>query len=219
MSGASPDVTDAGFGPEDFAAATGAAARELSDLKAFRDLLEGWSGRMNLVGPSALAEYWRRHAYDCAQLLDLARPGETTWADLGAGAGFPGVVLAIRLKARGEGHVHLVESLAKRCRFLSEAVVELGLPATVHNARAESVSIPGIDLVTARACAPLSRLLGYAWPLLKSRGRRGMFLKGREVEAELAEARKSWSFEASMTESRSDPSGRILSIEGLARVR
>ncbi len=227
MSAASPEALGldpaAAFGPEDYAAATGAGPEEMADLKAFRDLLEEWSGRMNLVGPSALADFWRRHAFDSAQLLDLSRPEERVWADIGAGAGFPGVVLAIRLKhqshAGGRAMVHLIESLAKRCRFLSEAVTMLDLPAVVHNARAEDLRLTGIDIVTARACAPLPKLLGYAAPLLKKRGARGLFPKGREAEAELAEARKTWTFEASMTESRSDPSGRILSIERLTHVR
>jgi 16S rRNA (guanine527-N7)-methyltransferase len=223
MCAVSPDVAQASFGPEDYAAATGAGAEEMADLKAFRALLEDWSSRMNLVGPSALAEFWRRHAFDSAQLFDLARPEEKVWADIGAGAGFPGVILAIRQKHAlgpdGGGQVHLIESLAKRCRFLSEAVSLLGLSAQVHNARAESLRLTGIDIVTARACAPLPKLLGYAAPLLKKRGSRGLFPKGREVEAELAEACKSWRFEATMTESRSDPSGRILSIEGLSRVQ
>ena len=104
---------------------------------------------MNLVGPSALAAFWLRHAYDSAQLLFLA-PEALTWADLGAGAGFPGIVLAIKLKGREGAHVHLVESMAKRCRFLSEVVAALDLPATVHNVRAESLEIK-VDAVTARA--------------------------------------------------------------------
>jgi 16S rRNA (guanine527-N7)-methyltransferase len=213
-------VEESAFGPEDYAAATGAGAEEMADIKAFRDLLEEWSGVMNLVGPSAMASFWLRHAYDSAQLFDLRRPGETVWADIGAGAGFPGVVLAIRQKyAPEEGRVHLIESLAKRCRFLTEAVTRLDLPATVHNDRAENLRLTGIDIVTARACAPLPKLLGYAWPLLKKRGARGLFPKGREVEAEIAEARKTWTFEATMTESKSDPSGRILSIEGLRHGR
>lgn len=219
MSDASPEAPASAFGPDDYAAATGAGAREMSDLKAFRELLADWSGKMNLVGPSALAEFWRRHAFDSAQLLDLAQPDEKVWADIGAGAGFPGVVLAIRLKGQSHARVHLIESLAKRCRFLSEVVSALDLPAQVHNARAEDLRLTGIDIVTARATAPLPKLLGYAAPLLKKRGARGLFPKGREAEAELAEARKTWTFEASMTESRSDPSGRILSIERLARVR
>src|SRR3954463_4690404 len=114
---AAPEGPGESFGPDDYAAATGAGAREMSDLNAFRDLLEDWSGKMNLVGPSALASFWRRHAFDSAQLLALARPEERVWADIGAGAGFPGIVLAIHLKgqshAAGRAEVHLIESLAK----------------------------------------------------------------------------------------------------------
>jgi 16S rRNA (guanine527-N7)-methyltransferase len=113
--------------------------------------------------------------------------------------------------------VHLIESLSKRCRFLQETVDTLQLPATVHNARAEDVQLTGIDIVTARACAPLSRLFGYARPILR-KGVRGLFLKGRDVEAELADARGPWRFEVELIPSRSDASGRIVSVERLARV-
>lgn len=171
---------------------------------------------MNLVGPSAMAEFWGRHAFDSAQLLELA-PDALTWADLGAGAGFPGLVLAVLLKGRPGAQVHLIESTAKRCRFLEAVVAELELPATVHNARAESLSLT-VDIVTARACAPAGRLLEFAWPYLR-KGARGLFLKGQDVEAELAEATKSWNFEAELLPSRSSPSGRILSVKRLRRGR
>ncbi len=210
-------VGDEGFGPETFAQRTGAAGSEMSDLNSFRAILEDWSERMNLVGPSARTDFWRRHAYDSAQLLDVAPMTAKTWADLGAGAGFPGVVLAIMLKAIPGAHVHLVDSQTKRCRFLSEVVAALKLPATVHNARAETLKLTGIEMVTARACAPLPRLLGYAHPLMKA-GARGLFLKGRGVEAEIAEARETWRFDATLTPSRSDPSGMLLGIERLSRV-
>jgi len=202
---ASPAVTDAAS----FAAATGATPAQMADLEAFRALLVEWSGRINLVGPSALAEFWRRHAYDSAQLLDLA-PEALTWADLGAGAGFPGLVLAILLKGRPGARVHLVESVAKRCRFLEAVVETLSLPAEVHCARAEDLKLT-VDIVAARACAPLARLLEFAKPYL-DRGGVGLFLKGRGIEAEVREALASWTFEATLTPSRSDPSGRIVTI-------
>jgi 16S rRNA (guanine527-N7)-methyltransferase len=201
---------------EGFAAATGATAGQLSDLERFRVLLAGWNEKMNLVGPSALEAFWGRHALDSAQLAKLA-PEARTWADLGAGAGFPGVVLAILLKGQGEARVHLVESMAKRCRFLQAVVDELGLPAEVHNARAESLSLT-VDIVTARACAPLPRLLEFAWPYLR-KGATGLFLKGQDVEAELAEAATSWDFEAELLPSLSDPSGRIVRVKRLRRAR
>lgn len=210
---------DVGGGVKDassFAAATGATPTQLQDLERFQVRLAEWNERMNLVGPSALTEFWGRHAYDSAQLLALA-PDALTWADLGAGAGFPGLVLAILLKGRPGAHVHLVESMAKRCRFLQGVVDELELPASVHNARAESLSLT-VDIVTARACAPAVRLLEFAWPYLRN-GARGLFLKGQDIEAELAEATKSWDFQAELLPSRSSASGRILSVKRLRRGR
>jgi 16S rRNA (guanine527-N7)-methyltransferase len=188
----------------------------MADLEAFRALLADWNERMNLVGPSALAEFWGRHAFDSAQLLDLA-PDALTWADLGAGAGFPGIVLAVLLKGRPGARVHLVESMAKRCRFLETAVEALGLPAQVHQARAESLALE-VDIVTARACAPLPRLLEFAWPWIRKRAR-GLFLKGQDIEVELAEATRSWDFKATLHPSRSGASGRILELERLRHVR
>lgn len=193
----------------EFQAETGATAVQMADLERFEALLAEWNERMNLVGPSALAEFWGRHAFDSAQLLALA-PDALTWSDLGAGAGFPGVVLAILLKGRPGAHVHLVESMAKRCRFLEAVVAELGLPATVHNTRAEKLTLK-VDIVTARACAPLPRLLEFAWPCLR-KGARGLFLKGQDVEAELAQATRYWDLDAELRPSRSGPGGRILDL-------
>lgn len=212
-----PDIEVAPFDAAAFAAATGATAAQMADLESFRRLLEAGTRRMNLVGPSALREFWLRHAFDSAQ-LKAAAPEERTWADLGAGAGFPGVVLAILLKGTEGGTVHLVESLAKRCGFLAEVVTALKIPAVVHRARAEDLKpTPRVDIVTARACAPMERLLGYAEPFMKA-GARGLFLKGRTAEEEVAEARKRWRFEVALTPSLSDPSGRIVGVEKLGRV-
>lgn len=207
---------DAAFGPDEFAQATGAWPERVAAVDRYRALLEEWNDRMNLVGPSAMAAFWRRHAYDSAQLLPLA-PDAKVWADLGTGAGFPGIILAILLKGREGARVHLVESLAKRCRFLQTVVDELALPAVIHNARAESTGLSGIEIVTARACAPMDKLLGYAHPTLRGKAR-GLFLKGKDAEAEMAEAAKRWRFDMAMIPSKSDPSGRIVSITRLARV-
>ncbi len=201
-----------------FAQATGADASVMADLERYRTTLATASEHMNLVGPSALAQFWPRHAWDSAQLLPLLG-GAATVADIGAGGGFPGVVLAVLLKGRPGARVHLVESLTKRCRFLQEVVEALDLPAVVHDARAEALDPPPeVEVVTARACAPLPRLLEFAWPFLRA-GARGLFLKGRSAEAELAEARLSWRLDAELVPSRSDPSGRIVVIRKAARVR
>ncbi|HEX4196912.1 MAG TPA: 16S rRNA (guanine(527)-N(7))-methyltransferase RsmG [Caulobacteraceae bacterium] len=203
------------FGAAEFAAATGATPAQMADLQVFRANLADWNTRMNLVGPSALAEFWLRHAYDSAQLLPL-EPQALRWADLGAGAGFPGLVLAVLLKGRPGAQVHLVESMAKRCRFLEDVVASLSLPATVHHARAEDLDI-SVDVVTARACAPLVRLFGYARPYLK-RGAIGLFMKGQDVVAELEAATRSWRFEAELIDSLSHTDGRIVRMRKLKHV-
>lgn len=205
-------VTDAAS----FAAVSGAGPEQLRDLERYRELLGEWNGKMNLVGASTLDAFWSRHAWDSAQLLDLA-PDAKVWADLGAGAGLPGVVLAILRKGEPGFHVHLVESMAKRCRFLQVMVDELALSATVHNARAEDLSL-AVDIVTARACAPLHRLLGYAKPFFK-RGATGLFLKGQDVASELEEATRFWDYEADVLPSRSDLRGRIVRVRRLGRAR
>jgi 16S rRNA (guanine527-N7)-methyltransferase len=212
VEGALRPITDAAT----FAAASGATPAQIADLERFLEMLTAGNAVMNLVGPATIPDFWNRHAWDSAQLLRLA-PEAKVWADLGAGAGFPGLVLAILGKGRPGFHVHLVESMAKRCRFLSEVVAELDLPATVHNDRAENLQL-AVDIVTARACAPLHRLLGYARPYLKA-GAAGLFLKGQDVVTELEEATRYWEFEAETVPSLSDERGRIVRVRRLGRAR
>ncbi|WP_426042120.1 16S rRNA (guanine(527)-N(7))-methyltransferase RsmG [Brevundimonas sp. TWP2-3-4b1] len=197
---------------EEFQKATGAWPERMADLERFRVMLTEANAVMNLVGPDSLPDFWNRHAWDSAQLLDLAGFART-WADLGAGAGFPGVVLAILLKGRPGAHIWLIDSLQKRCRFLQTIVDELALPATVVWGRAEEQALK-VDVVTARAVAPMEKLLGYAQPYL-ARGAQGLFLKGEKAEAELREASKSWQVDAGLSVSRSDPGGRIVTVRSL----
>lgn len=213
-----PEALDiaAAYGAGDFQREFGASAAVMADLERFRAMVEATNAVMNLVGPRTLPEFWGRHAQDSAQLLKLA-PGALTWADLGAGAGFPGVVLAILLKGREGAHVHLIDSLGKRCRFLEQVVAALDLPATVHNARAETLALT-VEVVTARACAPMTRLFDFAFPYL-CLGAEGLFLKGQSVEDELREAGKSWTFDVELLPSQSDPRGRVVRLRRLARVR
>ncbi|MEY4555195.1 MAG: hypothetical protein RL093_314 [Pseudomonadota bacterium] len=193
-----------------------ATPAQMAELETLIERLTAANAVMNLVGPDSLPDVWNRHIFDSAQLIDLA-PEAATWADLGAGAGFPGLVLAILLKDRADSHVWLVDSLGKRCRFLQEVVEVLSLRATVVNGRAEEQRIK-VDVVTARALAPMDRLLGYAQPYLQ-RGAQGLFLKGEKAEAELIEARKVWQFDSTLSVSRSDPRGRIVSVRSLRRVQ
>ena len=199
-----------------FQALRGATPAQMADLEAMIERLTAANVVMNLIGPDTLPDVWNRHIFDSAQLLDLV-PAASTWADLGAGAGFPGLVLAILLKDRADSHVWLVDSLGKRCRFLQEVVDALSLRATVVNGRAEDQRLK-VEVVTARALAPMDRLLGYAQPYLQ-RGAQGLFLKGEKAEAELIEARKVWQFDSLLSVSRSDPRGRIVSVRSLRRVQ
>jgi len=199
-----------------FQAAMDATDAQMRDLDGYRLLLEDWNGRLNLVGPSALASFWPRHALDSAQLLRLA-PDALRWADLGTGAGLPGLILAIMLKTRPGARIHLVETLAKRCRFLEAVVQALDLPAEVINGRAEAIPL-AVDVVTARAVAALPRLLTFAHPCLKA-GAVGLFLKGRTAQAELDEARLDWRLDAELIQSLSDPDGRIVEIRSAYRVQ
>ncbi|MFL5205389.1 MAG: 16S rRNA (guanine(527)-N(7))-methyltransferase RsmG [Microvirga sp.] len=177
--------------------------------------LRRWQAIKNLVGPATLDQIWDRHIVDSLQLLDLA-PDAGTWLDLGAGAGFPGLVLAIAGAERGL-QVNLVESNSRKCAFLRHIARLTGAPAKVHEARLETV-VPGFvgkaDVVSARALASLPMLLDWTEPLLKA-GTMGLFPKGRDAEIELTEARKKWTFEAEILPSLTDPDARILRISSI----
>ncbi len=213
-------MNDAPMKPEEMAARLMFHVKHeaIADLETFRCRLAEQNEVMNLVGPATLADFWSRHVLDSAQLLDVC-PSARNWADLGAGAGFPGIVLAILLKY-SDGpppYVYLIDSLTKRCRFLQGLVEQLDLPATVINDRAENLDFK-VDAVTARALAPLPRLFGYARTFFAN-GAEGWFLKGESVDKELEEAGKDWRFEVEVKPSSSDSRGRVVHIRSLSRAR
>lgn len=181
-------------------------------------LLLEWQAKTNLVAPSTLPNLWTRHISDSLQLLDLA-PTAKTWADLGSGGGFPGVVLACALADRPGAMVHLVERVAKKAAFLREAIRITGGAGTVHPADiGDTVErfAERIDCVTARALAPLHELIGFAEPLVK-RGGKALFLKGQDVEAELTEATKYWKIEPKLHSSRTGGNGWIVELDRIER--
>jgi 16S rRNA (guanine527-N7)-methyltransferase len=189
-------------------------------LETYRRLLADWSGRLNLVGPRELDHFWSRHVLDSAQLVRLA-PEARRWVDLGAGAGFPGLVVAAFMAERPGTSVHLVESTGKKAKFLAAVAEAAKLPATVFNQRIEDFGAGQgpYDVVTARALAPLPRLIAYAKPIL-DRGATGLFHKGADLDAELAAAKdvlKGGAYRADVLESLSDPRGRIIRITKAAR--
>jgi len=187
-------------------------------LDALVERLLQWQQHTNLVANSTLPQVWTRHIADSLQLLELA-PGAKRWTDLGSGAGFPGLVLACALADTPGAEVHLVESKQKKASFLRECITALDLPAIVHAQRIEDFTRTNkrsFDVVTARALAPLKKLLDYANPLLK-RGGIGLFPKGQDVEAELTTASKSWSIEAELLPSKTALHARIVRVRRVTR--
>jgi 16S rRNA (guanine527-N7)-methyltransferase len=175
------------YGPDDLMRDLGVSRETIERLATHLSLIKEWSPRVGLMGPREFEDYWRRHALDCAQLLELA-PGAKTWLDIGSGAGLPGLVIAIRLMERGEGRVVLVERSAKKAEFLRAAIAALGAPAEVIEKQVSELLGEGrYDAVTARAVAPLKRLIDSARPWL-ARGATGLFPKGADYASELAAA-------------------------------
>lgn len=197
---------------EGFAAELGVSRETMRQLEAYAAILIEWSSRINLIGRSTHADLWRRHFLDSAQLLALI-PAETrSLIDLGSGAGFPGLVLAIL----GVPAVELVEADRRKATFLREAARIAGADVTVHSCRIESVPRHPVDIVTARGCAPLDRLLPLAERFNGPRTR-CLFPKGAHAEDELTAAGKAWTMTVTRHPSRSDPGGTVLSLQEVVR--
>ena len=187
-------------------------------LDRFVELLLAAQRHTNLISKSSAATLWTRHIADSLQLLDLA-PDARLWIDLGSGAGFPGLVLACALADQPGAQVHLVESTLKKANFLRQTADQIGVPVMVHAVRIEDFGKTfgaRPDAVTARALAPLDKLLGLARPLLE-KGAQGLFPKGQDVEHELTQASKYWSFEPKLVPSKTHPPSRIVCIRGPVR--
>lgn len=205
-------------GPEDFARTFGVSRETLGRLETYAALLAQWQKTINLVAPSTLPEIWHRHFADSAQLLALAPPEATRWLDLGSGAGFPGLVLSILLAERGGAHMTLIESDSRKAAFLAEVARKTGAPVDIQGTRIEKIAtqakVGPVDVATARALAPLPRLLELSAPFF-SGPTIGLFLKGREAEAEVEAAKKLWDFNSVLEPSLTDDSGRIVVIRAL----
>ena len=199
--------------PQACAAECGVSRETLQRLEAYVALLAKWQARINLVGPATMADPWRRHILDSAQLIPYLASGAIL--DIGTGAGFPGLVLAI---LDGDRAVHLVESDQRKCAFLNEAARVTGAKVTIHPARIEAVPAFPVGVVTARACAALDKLLAWA-ERFAGETTECLFLKGEGVAGELTQARESWKMSSESFPSRSDPRGAILRIKGFSRVR
>jgi 16S rRNA (guanine527-N7)-methyltransferase len=203
---------------EEFQRLTGVSRETLGRLRVYLRLLKKWQATINLVGRRSLEDAWRRHMLDSAQLARYIPPGGDGPApvivDIGSGAGFPGLVLAIM----GAGVVHLVESNRRKCAFLATVARETNTEVTIQPLRVESLTPFAADIVTARSLAPLDQLLAFAEPLVGGEGE-CLFLKGKKGDEELTEAAKKWNMRVERFASDSDSSGVVLRLRQISRDR
>ncbi len=236
------------YGPEELKKFLDVSRETMARLERYAVLLEKWSRAINLVSKTSLPDVWRRHMLDSAQLLTLLPPPPEgrprVLIDLGSGAGFPGLVLAIL----GVGEVNLVEADAKKATFLRQVAQITNTTVKIHNMRIEDLPAIPADILTARALAPLPRLLELAEPFFQGAestgpneqpnkqanietnifsgqgpaqrqpmGPTAIFLKGKNADRELTDSTEKWMMQAELIPSRSDPEGQIIRLSGLAR--
>jgi len=203
-----------GFGPEQISKQIDVSRETFERINAVLDCLDDWRARMNLIGPSERQHIWRRHVYDSLQLLAILPP-DAKIVDLGSGGGFPALPLACALSDTS-GHVTMVETVGKKARFLQAAVDAAGLNASVRQGRAENVGDIAADYVTARALAPLPKLMELASPWLL-RGGIGLFHKGERWKEELTAASAKWTFASEAILGISGGAGIILKVAEVSR--
>ena len=195
-------------------AALGVSRESLMRLEALVSVAAVWQERINLISPSTLPEIWHRHVLDSAQLIPLLPKNTIRIADLGSGGGFPALVLA----AVHAAEIHMFEANAKKVAFMEEALRKMGVTAVVHRQRLEQniapPNMPDVQVVTARAFAPLTELLGYAAPFM-AKGAKGLFHKGQDVDTELTAAAKAWNITALKHSSLTDSRAVILEVKEL----
>jgi 16S rRNA (guanine527-N7)-methyltransferase len=186
----------------------------LERLDLYVALLAKWRKTVNLVSESTFAEVWTRHVADSAQLLALA-PKAKIWVDMGSGAGFPGLIIAMQLVNAANARVHLVESDQRKCAFLREVARQTAAPAEIHNMRLENavekIPLP-VDAVTARALSPLPRLVDFAKVWLES-GATGVFPRGKTAGAAADLLSIDQNFDVEFSRSRIDASSEIAVVK------
>jgi 16S rRNA (guanine527-N7)-methyltransferase len=212
--------------PEKFAAASNVSRETLVRLETYAALLTKFQNALNLVGPNTLADPWRRHFLDSAQLFPLL-PGSAADGgrgpvilDLGTGAGFPGLVLALMGEGAGTPfRVHLVESDSRKATFLKEVARRTGCPVTIHNLRIEAMKPFAVDAICARAFAPIARILRVSGHFLTLPGARPMLLllKGRRATEELTAAEKGWKMRVESISSITGADAMVLRLRDITR--
>ncbi|MBU6475224.1 MAG: 16S rRNA (guanine(527)-N(7))-methyltransferase RsmG [Alphaproteobacteria bacterium] len=187
-------------------------SRETCELfGVYKKLLLKWQKTINLVSETTLEDLENRHFLDSAQLFKHLPRGPVKLADMGSGAGFPGLVLAMM----GAGEIHLIESDVRKATFLREVSRETSVSVTVHDDRVEDVQIEGLNVITARALAPLKDLLSMARRLAGGNDVKCLFLKGEKYQEEIEKAKKRFDFTLEIHDSLSDSTGKILVITGV----
>lgn len=208
-------------GPAAFQQHFGVSRETVEKLETYEALLKRWQKTINLVAPSTLETIWHRHFADSAQLAPLIPETAVNRLDLGSGAGFPGLILAIMAANTSSIRHTLIESDSRKAAFLREVARNTGVAVDIVVERIEKVptrvKLALFDCVTARALAALEQLCELAQPFLAGHAM-CLFLKGREVESEVTTARASWAFNAAYVPSITDPDGRIICLSGLRRV-
>jgi 16S rRNA (guanine527-N7)-methyltransferase len=184
-------------------------------LTRYQEMLISWNAKFNLVSVNTLPQIWTRHFLDSAQLMPLIPDAARILADMGSGAGFPGLVLAILAKEKNIPLcVHAIEATGKKADFLQAVVDELKLNVTVRRERIEDIKDLKADVITARALKPLPELLKYA-NRLAHKETLCLFLKGRGATEELTRTKKYWTFSLEIHPSRSDDAGKVLVMKNL----
>ena len=194
---------------------TNVSRETIARLETYADLLERWNLKINLVSKTTLKEKWARHFLDSAQIWPHVPENARILTDIGSGAGFAGLVLAVIAAEKNPAlKVQLVESDARKCAFMRNAAREMGISVEIHNARIESVDIPKADVVTARALASLTELLEFTPKILAENGV-CLFLKGEAYVRELESARESWDFDVQTYPSAAHQLGILAIITGI----
>ncbi len=187
-------------------------------LKHYEALLKKWNPVINLVSEASLAKIWSRHFLDSAQIWRMRPENAADWMDIGTGGGFPGLVITILAAQDAPGlSVHLVESDTRKAAFLRNTSLKLGLSPEIIVDRVEKLPARQVDVISARAVAPVTTLLGYCERHRKKNGV-SLFLKGKNHEIELTEARKCWKFKVQKTPSITESGAVVLQIGGFGRV-
>lgn len=214
-------VTPAAYGREAFQQEFSISNEIRARLECYVALLEKWQPKINLVSKSTLPDLWQRHMRDSAQLLEYINFSTGPWLDIGSGAGFPGLVLALLQQEYSNTQVHLIESDQRKAIFLREVIRVTHAPAQVHTVRVENLVPEKMGgkarLITARAFAPLHQILEMAVPMTDS-STVFLLLKGQDVDDELTLAAKYRKMTVSQHPSRTNPAGVVLQITEVARV-